>query len=145
MATPKELRANIVEARAGFLEALHDVHGAWETKPQGTADGEAAWSPQQVAQHVAGADWYFANEICVACGAPAVARPNFDASTPAKTAGTITRNAAKFDDLMRHVSDGDLAKQIGSEGPLKGATVEVALATWAGHITDHAAQMRAGA
>ena len=145
MATPKELRANVTEARAGFLEALHDVHGAWETKPQGTADGEAAWSPQQVAQHVAGADWFFANTICVACGAPEVARPALDASTPAKTAGTITRNAARFDDLMRHVSDGDLAKPINSQGPLKGATVEGALAGWADHITGHAAQMRAGA
>lgn len=143
MATPKELRANISEARAQFLEALHDVHGTWETKPQGTADGENAWSPQQVAQHVAGADWFFTNEICLACGAPAVARPGLDASTPAKTAGTIARNAVKYEDLMRHVSEGDLAKQIGSEGPLKGATVEAALATWAGHLNDHAAQMRA--
>jgi hypothetical protein len=142
MATPKELRANITDARASFLEALHEAHDKWETKPQGTADGEAAWSPKEVAGHVAGAEWFFTNSISVACGAPEVARPSFEASTPAKTAGTITRNAAKFDDIIRHVSEGDLAKPVGEKFPIPNASVGDALNGWASHLNDHASQIR---
>jgi hypothetical protein len=60
MATPKELRQQILEKRAELQAALHDVHEKWDTKPA-AGDGEEAWCPREVAQHVIGADWFFTN------------------------------------------------------------------------------------
>lgn len=142
MATPKELRADIVEGRAQVQEALHGAHEAWDRKPAGSPEGEDAWSPKQVAQHLVGGEWYWTNEICKACGAPEVARPDLAANTPAQAAATLTRNAPKFDDLLRHVSDTDLEKPMGS-GAFAGRTVGQVLEMWPSHVRDHINQLKA--
>jgi hypothetical protein len=141
MATPKELRAALVENRAGLQEAFHNAAPKWETKPSGSAEGEDAWSPRQVAEHVIGAEWFFTNMIAQACGAPAMERPAVDASSPAKAASSLTRVAANNDNILRHVSDGDLAKEWDSR--LGRMNVEAMLTTMGSHGQDHIAQMNA--
>ena len=142
MASPKELRAALVEARADLQAAFHEAHDAWERRPQG-GEGEEAWSPRQVAEHVIGAELYFASNIAQACGAPALELSRPDCSTPAMAAASLTRNAATADNILRHVTEGDLTK---SRRLRTGeATVEQMLQRMASHAHDHANQIRAAA
>ncbi len=140
MATPKELRAAIVEARADFQAALHEAHDAWERKPQG-GEGEDAWSPRQVAEHVLGAELFFASNIAQACGAPALERRTPDVATPAAAAASATRFAAACDEILRHVSQDDLAKT--RELRIGTLSVEQMMDLLASHARDHAQQIRA--
>lgn len=140
MPTPKELRQAIVEARADFHAALHEAHAAWERKPA-AGEGEDAWSPMQVAQHVIGADRFYTNNVAQACGAPALDRAAIDAATPAAAAANFVRIAADNDNVIRHVSQDDLAKTF--ETRLGNLSVEQMLVSWADHIRTHAQQIRA--
>jgi hypothetical protein len=143
MPSPRELRQSIVDARADLQAALHEVHEKWEVKPA-SAEGEDAWSPKEVAQHVIGADWFFTNLVCQACGAPAMERPSIDASTPARAAASLSRIGAADDALLRHVSEGDLSKT--HEHPRRGVmTVEQFMEMMASHTRDHINQMLAAA
>jgi hypothetical protein len=140
MPSPKELRAQLAEARAEFQAALHEVHAKWDQKPAG-GEGEDAWSPKEVAQHVIGADRFFTNNIAQACGAPAMDRPPVDVSTPGAAAASFTRIATDDDAVLRHVSDGDLAKT--HETRLGVLSVEQLLTGMTSHLRDHTAQLRA--
>lgn len=140
MASPKELRAAIVESRAQLQQTLHEAHAAWERKPANSPEGEEAWPPRKVAEHLLGTDWFFTNGICKACGAPEVARPDFTAATPGQAAAALTRNGAKFDDLLRHVSDTDLEKPLGAD--YGGLNVGQAMAVWPNHVADHINQIK---
>lgn len=141
MASPKELRQSIVDGRAELQAALHEVHEKWETKPA-SGEGEAAWSPKEVAQHVIGAEWFFTNNIAQACGAPAMERPQLDVSTPAAAAASLSRLGASDDAVLRHVSDGDLAKTF--DLPRLGTrSVEEMMANIISHTRDHIAQLKA--
>lgn len=141
MASPKEHRAAIAENRAQLQEALHGAHQSWERKPAG-ADGEDAWSPKQVAEHLIGSDWFFTNAISQACGAPALERPSLDVSTPAAAAATATRVGATCDNILRHVSDQDLEKshELGQFGQ---RSVDEMLTMMTAHAQDHINQLKA--
>lgn len=142
MASPKELRNNIVEARADLQAALHEAHQHWTRKPPGS-EGENAWSPQAVAQHVIGAELFFASNISQACGAPALELQKPDVSTPAMAAATLTRFGAVADNILRHVSDGDLPKT--RELRVGTLSVEQMMELVASHTKDHANQIREAA
>jgi hypothetical protein len=140
MATPRELRAAIIENRAQLQAALHGAATKWELKPA-AGDGEDAWCPRQVVEHMVGSEWYFTNFISQACGAPALDRPTLDVASPAAAAATVTRVGAYCDNVLRHVSDGDLAKtwelrQSGTQ------TVEQMMRTIDVHARDHLDQIR---
>ena len=140
MATPKELRASIVENRARLHEALHGAHAKWTVKPAG-ADGEDAWSPSEVAKHAIGSERYFTNLVCKACGAPELERPELDASTPGKTAAGLSNVGAADDNMLRHVSDADLGKTL--ETPFGTRSVEELLNTMIVHTAEHVTQIEA--
>ncbi|HEY7294908.1 MAG TPA: DinB family protein [Dehalococcoidia bacterium] len=141
MASPNELRAAIVENRAQLQAALHGTAERWETEPP-AGEGEDAWSPRQVAEHMIGSEWYFTNHIAQACGAPALERPALDTATPAAAAATATRIGAICDNVLRHVSDADLAKtrEVGRFGA---QTVEWMLTVMDSHARDHLQQLKA--
>jgi hypothetical protein len=141
VANPKELRANLIENRAELQSALHGAHRSWETSPS-SGDGEASWSPKQIAEHMIGSEWFFTNAISQACGAPALDRPSIDASTPASTAASTTRIGNTCDNVLRHVSEGDLAKSfdLRNFGP---KTVEEMLVIMDSHAKDHINQLKA--
>ena len=141
MASPKELRAGSVENRAQLQAALHVAAARWERKPA-TGDGEDAWSPQQVAEHMIRSEWYFTNHIAQACGAPALEPPALDVSTPAAAAATATRVGATNDNILGHVSDGDLSTSR-DLGRLGTQSVEWMLRLMDAHAHDHLQQLRA--
>jgi hypothetical protein len=139
--SPKELRQAIVEARAELQSALHAAHEKWDVQPP-HRDGEDAWSPRQVAEHVIGAEVYFASAISQACGAPKLEQQKPDVSTPAAAAASLTRFAAICDNVLRHVSEADLAKTY--EFPRLGTlTVQRMMEMLAHHARDHANQILA--
>ncbi len=140
MASPKELRAAIIENRAQLQAALHGAAERWGTKPA-SGEGEDAWSPRQVAEHMIGSEWYFTNHVAQACGAPALERPALDVGSPAAAAATVTRVGATCDNILRHVSDQDLVKSR-DLGQFGAQTVEWMLTTMDGHARDHLQQLK---
>jgi hypothetical protein len=139
--SPKELRQAITEARAELQAAFHAAHEAWEKQPP-HGEGEEAWSPRQVAEHVVGAELYFASAISQACGAPKLELQKPDVATPAAAAASLTRYSAACDNILRHVSDADLAKthEFGRFGP---TSVHRLMEILAHHTRDHASQILA--
>lgn len=143
MADPKELRQTVIETRAEAQKAFHEAHERWDVKPGGATEGEEAWSPREVAQHMIGAEWYFTNLVVQACGAPAMERPKLDVTTPGDAAATYTRVGAANDAMLRHVSQDDLSKTIDTKTPLGEAPVEKIIDLLVHHGRDHIEQLRA--
>lgn len=144
MAEPDQLRRAIAEARDELRAAIGEVQGYWETKPAG-GEGEDAWSPRQVAEHVTGAEAYFGRGVALACDAEAPSRPVIDATTPAAAIASLERVAATTDELLGHVTRADLGKTYDMRrGDVSAAmTVEQMMEIMAGHARDHAQQIRA--
>ncbi len=142
--SPKEYRASIIENRAEFQAALHGAQLKWEQKPT-TGEGEDSWSPKEVTKHLIGSEWFFANCIAQACGAPALERPTIDDASPAMAAASLTRVGATCDNILRHVSDGDLAKSFVVSATAGEKTVDEMLAIMDSHAKDHINQLKAAA
>jgi hypothetical protein len=137
--SPKELRQAITDARAELQAALHSAHEKWEVQPP-HGEGEDAWSPRQVAEHAVGAEIYFASAISQACGAPKLELQKPDVATPAAAAASLTRFSAVCDNILRHVSDADLAKTF-EVGRMGETSVQRMMEILAHHARDHANQI----
>ena len=93
MAAPDELRAAIAEGRAAFRSALESANDSWEKTPAG-GEGEDAWSPRQVAEHLIPTESYFTTQICKACGYPGLDRVEASYATAAEALAAAARVAA---------------------------------------------------
>jgi hypothetical protein len=140
MATPDELRAEIADARATLRTALQGAsQDTWEKLPADGGDGEDAWSARQAAEHVIGAEIYFTNLVCKACGYPGPespfsgGKPNFTSVDDARTA--LDDAIAAADSKIKYITETDLAITR-DEG-----TVETLVAFWPQHTRDHAQQI----
>lgn len=138
MPTPDELRAAIEEGRDDLRAALRDASpDTWETKPQ-AGDGESAWSPREAAEHVIGAELFFATEVCKACGYPGVEMKRFALATPAEALQAFDEAAATAHGRLKHVSEADLAHK----NERFNTDVAGLLGIQAHHLKEHAAQVR---
>ncbi len=142
MPTPDELRAAIAENRAAFRAALEGAAAAWEVAPA-SGEGEAAWSPRQVAEHAIPVEVYFASSVCDACGYPGV---KWEGS---KSFATATEAVEAFDAAialangrLKYVTETDLPKKKDDE---KARTAQQWMELSAYHMLDHANQLRAAA
>ena len=142
MPTADELRTSVAAARTVLRTAITASADNWET-PKGTADdGEAGWSPRQVAEHVIPSELMFANGICAACGYDGPENPLSGASfaSAADALAALDAVAAAADSKVNYVQDEELGKSAGGEGmaavPVAGLMV---MDMW--HLADHAAQM----
>ena len=142
MPTADELRAGISGGRAALKAAVAASADNWETAKGAADDGEAGWSPRQVAEHVIPAEMMFANGICAACGYDGPDNPL--TSTEFASAGdaiaALDAMEAAFNSKVSYVQDEELVKSAGGEG-MGAAPVSalMTMATW--HLADHAAQM----
>ena len=141
MATPKELRTAVVQARAEYQAVLHAVaaSGKWETVPT-SGDGEEAWTVRKNTEHAIGGQIFHANGISQACGAPTLDRPQIVCETTADAARELTLWGAVADDVLRHVSEGDLPKTV--EMRMGTKTVEELMVILANHLREHAENSR---
>lgn len=139
MPTPDEARSAVAAGRAELNAAFAEAVGAWQKKPEGS-EGEDAWSPQEVASHVLGAEVFFARAVCQACGYDGPRNPIKGAllATPQEAQHALTLVSDVSDAKIKRVSAEDMAKKHETMG-----SVEEVFGVWAGHLQDHAAQIRA--
>lgn len=138
MASAEELRQQIAQARNALREALQNVDGKWQHSP-----GGEEWTVQQVAQHAIGAEVYYANLVSKAMlGKPA----EWDRSEMASAGDALTRHeaaAALADRAYKYVEDRDLVKPAENVPGTTDQTVGGAMAAAAGHLQEHAQQLKA--
>ena len=139
MASPDELRAKIDQSREAFRGALGAAAGAWETKPA-SGEGEAAWSPREVAEHAIPSEVFFATKVCEACGYPGLTwegARSFDSAEAAIEA--FDAAIAMSNGRLKYVTDADLPKK--KDETSRSAEEYLGINAW--HMNDHAAQLRA--
>ena len=143
MPTADELRASVAAARTVLRTAIAASADNWETPKGAAADGEAGWSPRQVAEHVIPSEIMFAGGICAACGYDGPANPiegEASFATAADALAALDAVTAAAESKVNYVQDEELGKSAGGEGmaavPVAGLMV---MDVW--HLADHAAQM----
>lgn len=142
MSTPDELRAKIAEGRAAFRAALEAATGCWEVAPE-SGEGEAAWSPRQVAEHAIPTEVYFASALCEACGYPGVQwEGSRSYATSAEAVDAFDAAVAIANGRLKYVTETDLPKKKADE---KARTAQQWMEISAYHMNDHANQLRAAA
>jgi uncharacterized damage-inducible protein DinB len=118
-------------------ESIAAAGAVWENAPDDGSEGEESWSPRQVAEHVIGAEMFFAGAIAgvIDQSGPESAELSLastdDALQALDTAITATTQ------VYAALTDDDLPKEVGS------GTVESLLEIHAGHELDHAQQIAA--
>ena len=140
MPAPQEMLQQLRQVRSEAEAAIGECNEKWEVKPA-SGEGEDAWSPKEVAQHIVGADWFFTNNIAQACGAPATERPQIDVSTPQAAAQSLRQIGEADDKILSKVTEGDLSKTF--ETRLGTMTVQQMLEMMTSHARDHINQLRA--
>ena len=142
MATADELRAGIDGGVAALRASIQVSEANWETAKGTADDGEAGWSPRQVAEHVIPSAMMFANGICAACGYDGPENPlsSTEFATPADAVAALDAVVAACDSKVKYVQDDELGKSAGGEG-LGAAPVAMLMQGAMWHYVDHAAQM----
>ncbi|MBI2755903.1 MAG: DinB family protein [Chloroflexi bacterium] len=140
--TPKELRNDIVEARAEFQAALHEATraGTWGVAPPSAPSGEESWSPRQHAEHAIRAQMIHTSFISQACGYGPREVPSIEAPTPADAAAELTRWGHRSDEVLRHVQAHELEKMTETRHGTR--TVAELLQSLAAHLREHAEPIR---
>ena len=139
MASPDELRAAIKVGREALAEAIADSGDNWEKEPE-SGEGEDAWSPRQVAEHVIGAEIFFAGAVCEACGYDGPDNPfdgDLSLATPADATTALGQAIEAADTKIKYVTKEDLAQTHERMG-----NVESVMRFTAFHLLDHAFQLR---
>ncbi|HXH21206.1 MAG TPA: hypothetical protein VNN10_04185 [Dehalococcoidia bacterium] len=137
MPTPDELRADLAAARADFADAVRAAAAVWERRPD-SAEGEAAWSPRQAAEHCVAADVAYASAVCIACGYPGLDRLQASYATAADALLGLEQASAIADGRLKYVTEKDLEMR-----NQRGFTVAAMIRANADHFRDHARQIRA--
>ena len=146
MSQTDELRAGIAGGRAALRVALRSAATAagWETARGTAADGEAGWSPRQVAEHAIPAEIMLAGKICAACGCEGPASPLAGSAfaTPAEALAALEAVGPVFDEAVSCLQDADLDNVAapGADG-LDGMSVGTLLEACCWHLADHSAQI----
>ena len=139
MPTPDELRDHIAAGREVLRSALETVKNAdWEKRPEG--EGEAAWSPREVAEHAIASEAFFATATCVACGYPGVEFSNRSYANADEALVALDEVIEVTNKKIKYVTDTDLEKSQDGFG-----TVEALLTYQAVHLQEHAEQLRSAA
>lgn len=137
------LKTDITKAFDSYVgELKQHVPGSWEKKPGGHADGEAAWSARQVAEHVAGSSGFFAAGIARATGAiHPRAQGQFSFADPAEAASGTPGAYYSLMGVINQVTDDQLGKEV-EFGPLGKTTIGNVIGIVAYHFNDHANQLK---
>lgn len=132
MATADEIRGQIEESRTALRGALESADaGAWEE----TLAGDE-WSARKTAEHVIGAERYFAGQVADAMLGKAPERPELALANPQEALAALEAAVEDANRVTRYVEDRDLGKTAGEDSSIQ-ATLEL-MAT---HVAEHAAQI----
>lgn len=138
--TAASVLAEIETAHAGYMAELKQSGSVWETKPA-AGEGEDAWCPRQVAEHIAGSNLFFGAAIAVAIGVTAPALERLSLASAADATAKTAETHAALADAAAKVSDIQLAMDI--DHPRLGKqTLGGILAIVIHHYDDHANQLK---
>ncbi len=141
MATVAEGTAAIDAAFQGYMTELEQCGPVWEKKPEGSPEGEAAWSARQVAEHIASSGPFFGASIARAIGVsgptPAmVSLADLDAAI-----AETKRGYGLLVGVVTQVKDEQLDQEV--ELPRLGKmTVGNIVGLVSNHLKDHTGQLR---
>ncbi len=135
MASADDLRTRISSGQVSLRAAIAGARGVWENAPDDGSEGEESWSPRQVAEHVIGAEAYFAGAVAGAIEQSGPERAELSLASTDEALTALDSAVAAADQVYAALADDDLAKEIG------GGTVESLLEIHAGHELDHAQQI----
>jgi hypothetical protein len=141
MPTAAEIRETIDKNFATYMAELEQAGAIWEKKPEGAADGEAAWCAREVAEHIAGAGPFFGAGIAAAIGVagPTPSRMSFPTQAEA-VAGTKDAQGQLMA-VVAQVTDDHMGMEV--DHPRLGKqTLGGILGIVAYHLTDHAGQLK---
>lgn len=141
MATAAEAKAAIEAAFSGYIAELEQTASVWETKPEASGDGEAAWCARQVAEHIGSSGPFFGMQMATAMGipGPALGRMTFPDQSLAVTETRHTHS--QLMDVVSQVKDEHLAMERELPG-LGKQTVGGMLGIVSYHLNDHAQQLK---
>ena len=137
MPAAEEIRGGLSENRELLRAAIADAEARWEQSPAPEAEGEESWSPRQVAEHVIGAERFFASRTAQTLEREGPETGELSLASAADALAALSEVSETADAVYATLSDADLEKDTG-RGPLSGL-LEIAV----GHLANHAEQIRA--
>ena len=136
MVSADDLRTRISSGQVALRAAIAGASVVWENAPEDGSAGEESWSPRQVAEHVIGAEAYFAGAIAGVIDQSGPERAELSLASTDEALAALDSAVVAADQVYAAVADDDLAKELGS------GTVSL-LEIRAGHELDHAQQIAA--
>jgi uncharacterized damage-inducible protein DinB len=137
MVSADDLRTRISSGQVALRAAIAGASAVWENAPEDGSEGEESWSPRQVAEHVIGAEAYFAGAIAGVIDQSGPESAELSLASTDEALAALDSAVVAADQVYAAVADDDLAKELGS------GTVESLLEIHAGHELDHAQQIAA--
>ncbi len=136
MPTLEELNRDIRAAREEIKAAIEGAASYWERQPP-SGDGEEAWSPRQVAEHVVTTESTYTSRLLQTAGRAGVDTVEPSYPTPADAIKGIFDYGAELETKTGDLSEADLAKPHERMGDVAGI-----FAFRARHLLAHAQQIR---
>ena len=108
MPTLDELHAAVRAAREEVRAAIESAGEAWERQPT-HGEGEEAWSPRQVAEHIVSTEGIYATRMCVLAGHPGVEELSPSFATPRDAAAGLISYGDLLDQKTAAITESDLS------------------------------------
>jgi hypothetical protein len=141
MPTADDYRREIEDNYRAYAAELEQSGSAWDHSPGGSAEGEAAWSPRQVAEHVAGACTFFGAGIGLAIGIDGPARQQFQFASAGDAVEATAAAHRSVMDVLAQLSDEHLPIEVDA-ARLGRLPLERIVGILSHHYVDHAHQLR---
>ena len=141
MATAAEAQSSIASAFETYIAELAQAGPVWEKKPEGSADGEAAWCARQVAEHIAGSGLFFGMGISRAIGVDGPTPAQLSLADAATAVNETKRTHSELMAVVGKVTDAQMDQEF--DLPRLGKqTVAGMLGIVSYHLNDHANQLK---
>jgi hypothetical protein len=136
-----EIQASISQAFDTYMAELVHAGAVWEKKPDGSADGEAAWCAREVAEHIASSGPFFGAGIAAAIGVPGPTPGRVSLENVEAALAETRRGHGLLMEVVAQVKDQHVDQEV--EHPRLGKnTVGGFLGIVAYHLNDHAQQLK---
>lgn len=141
MPSAADVRTTIANNFATYVAELEQTADVWDKKPDGSADGEAAWCAREVAEHIAGSGPFFGAGIASAVGIEGPTPSRFSFPTHAEGVAETRRTHGLLMDVLNQLNDQHLDIEV--DHPRFGKlTVGRMTSIVEGHLLDHANQLK---
>jgi uncharacterized damage-inducible protein DinB len=136
MSTLEELNNEIRAAREEIKAAIEASASYWERQPP-AGEGEEAWSPRQVAEHVVTTESVYTNRLLETAGRASIDKVEPSYPTPADAVKGLFDYGATLEQKTKDLTEADLARPHERMGNVAGF-----FGFRARHLRAHADQIR---